>query len=47
MQILTKTSKIFMMACKEGRKFLLETEAKTVRMEYGIPVYLKTSLHEP
>lgn len=27
-----------MMACKEGRKFLLETEAKTVCMEYGIPV---------
>jgi len=38
MQVLTKTSKIFMMACKEGRKFLLETEAKTVCMEYGIPV---------
>jgi len=35
---LTKTSKIFMMAYKEGRKFLLETEAKTVCMEYGIPV---------
>jgi acetyl-CoA synthetase (ADP-forming) len=27
-----------MMAYKEGRKFLLETEAKTVCMEYGIPV---------
>jgi len=26
-----------MMAYKEGRKFLLETEAKTVCMEYGIP----------
>jgi acetyl-CoA synthetase (ADP-forming) len=38
MQVLTKTSKIFMMAYKEGRKFLLETEAKTVCMEYGIPV---------
>jgi len=40
---LTKTLEIFMMAYKEGRKFLLETEAKTVCMEYGIPVYLKTS----
>jgi len=27
-----------MMTYKEGRKFLLETEAKTVCMEYGIPV---------
>jgi len=35
---LTKTSKIFMAACKEGRKYLLETEAKAVCMEYDIPV---------
>jgi len=35
---LTKTSRIFMEAYKEGRKHLLETEAKTVCMEYGIPV---------
>jgi len=35
---LTKTSRIFEEACKEGRKHLLETEAKTVCMEYGIPV---------
>jgi len=38
MQVLTKTSKIFMIANKESRKSLLETEAKTVCMEYGIPV---------
>jgi len=35
---LTKTSKIFMATCKEGRKYLLETEAKAVCMEYDIPV---------
>jgi acetyl-CoA synthetase (ADP-forming) len=35
---LTKTSKIFSEARKEGRKFLLEPEAKTVCVEYGIPV---------
>ena len=35
---MTKTSKIFMAACKEGRKYLLETEAKAVCMEYDIPV---------
>jgi len=36
--ILTKTSRIFTMAHKESRKYLLETEAKTVCKEYGIPV---------
>jgi len=36
--ILTRTLEIFMMASKEGRKFLLEPEAKTVCAEYGIPV---------
>jgi acyl-CoA synthetase (NDP forming) len=35
---LTKTSEIFTRAYKEGRKQLLETEAKTVCMEYEIPV---------
>lgn len=35
---MTKTSKIFMAVCKEGRKYLLETEAKAVCMEYDIPV---------
>jgi len=35
---LTKTSTIFKKAYKEGRKYLLETEAKAVCFEYGIPV---------
>ncbi|MDH7478048.1 MAG: acetate--CoA ligase family protein [Candidatus Bathyarchaeota archaeon] len=35
---MTKTSKILSEARKERRKFLLEPEAKTVCMEYGIPV---------
>ncbi|MGQ9506869.1 MAG: acetate--CoA ligase family protein, partial [Candidatus Bathycorpusculaceae bacterium] len=35
---MTKTSRIFNEVYKEGRKFLLEPEAKTVCMEYGIPV---------
>lgn len=35
---MTKTSKIFMAACKEGRRYLLETEAKAVCLEYDIPV---------
>ena len=35
---MTKTSRIFMEARKEGRKYLFETEAKTVCMEYSIPV---------
>jgi len=35
---LTETSKIFEETYKEGRKHLLETEAKTVCVEYGIPV---------
>jgi acetyl-CoA synthetase (ADP-forming) len=34
----TKTSDIFTEASKTGRKYLLETEAKTVCMEYKIPV---------
>ena len=33
-----ETSRILSQACKEGRKSLLETEAKTVCIEYGIPV---------
>ena len=33
-----KISKIFEEAREEGRKFLLEPEAKTICMEYGIPV---------
>jgi acyl-CoA synthetase (NDP forming) len=33
-----KVSKIFEEAREEGRKFLLEPEAKTICMEYGIPV---------
>ena len=33
-----ETSRILSQVCKEGRKSLLETEAKTVCMEYGIPV---------
>ena len=35
---MTKTSRIFKEAYREGRKYLLETEAKTVCMEYEIPV---------
>ena len=35
---MTKTSDIFTQASKTGRKYLLETEAKTVCMEYKIPV---------
>ena len=33
-----KVSKIFEEARKEGRNYLLEPEAKTICMEYGIPV---------
>ncbi len=33
-----ETSRILSQAYKEGRKSLLETEAKTVCMDYGIPV---------
>lgn len=33
-----QTSKILEKAVKDGRKLLLEDEAKTVCMEYGIPV---------
>ena len=33
-----KVSKLFEGAREEGRKFLLEPEAKTICMEYGIPV---------
>jgi acetyl-CoA synthetase (ADP-forming) len=36
--ILTGISKLFTNAYREKRKHLLETEAKTVCMEYGIPV---------
>jgi len=35
---LNQTSKIINQAKKEGRKALLEPEAKTICMEYGIPV---------
>jgi len=35
---LTKTSEILNKVYKEGRKFLLEPEAKTVCIEYNIPV---------
>jgi acetyl-CoA synthetase (ADP-forming) len=35
---LGKNSSIILEASKKGRKHLLETEAKTVCMEYGIPV---------
>ncbi len=35
---MTKTSEIIEKAYEKGRKFLLEPEAKTVCMEYGIPV---------
>jgi len=35
---LTKTSGIFTEASKTGRKYLLETEAKTVCLEHNIPV---------
>lgn len=38
MQILKETSRILSEACKEGRKSLLETEAKSVCLDYGIPV---------
>jgi acetyl-CoA synthetase (ADP-forming) len=38
LQVLTDTEKIFATVRKEGRKFLLEHEAKSVCMEYGIPV---------
>lgn len=38
MYAVTKTSDIFTEASKTGRKYLLETEAKTVCMEYKIPV---------
>jgi acyl-CoA synthetase (NDP forming) len=38
MQGLTKTDKIIAHARKEGRKALLEPEAKTICAEYGIPV---------
>ncbi len=35
---MSKKSSIILEASKEGRKHLLETEAKTVCMKYGIPV---------
>jgi acetate---CoA ligase (ADP-forming) subunit beta len=44
---LNQTSKIINQAKKEGRKALLETEAKTICMEYGIPVTkFKLALNE-
>ena len=33
-----KVAKIFQEALKEGRKYMLEPEAKTICLEYGIPV---------
>jgi acyl-CoA synthetase (NDP forming) len=35
---MNQTSKIISQAKKEDRKALLEPEAKTICMEYGIPV---------
>jgi len=35
---LKEASRILSQACREGRKSLLETEAKTICVEYGIPV---------
>lgn len=35
---MTSVSNLILKVCKEGRKFLLEPEAKTVCMEYKIPV---------
>jgi acetyl-CoA synthetase (ADP-forming) len=44
---LNQTSKIINQAKKEGRKALLETEAKTICTEYGIPVTkFKLALNE-
>jgi acetate---CoA ligase (ADP-forming) subunit beta len=44
---LNQTSKIINQAKKEGRKALLETEAKTICIEYGIPVTkFKLALNE-
>src|SRR5674476_1423583 len=36
--LMNQTTKIINQAKKEGRKALLETEAKTICIEYGIPV---------
>jgi len=38
LSVLNETSRILSQASKEGRKSLLETEAKTICIEYGIPV---------
>jgi len=38
LRVLSETSRILSRASEEGRKSLLETEAKTVCIEYGIPV---------
>lgn len=44
---MNQTAKIINQAKKEGRKALLETEAKTICMEYGIPVTkFKLALNE-
>lgn len=37
-ELMDKVNAIFNEARKEGRKYLLEPEAKTICMEYGIPV---------
>ena len=37
-ELMDKASTIFAHVKKEGRKSLLETEAKTVCADYGIPV---------
>jgi acetyl-CoA synthetase (ADP-forming) len=38
LSVLNETSRILSQASKEGRKSLLETEAKAICIEYGIPV---------
>ena len=44
---MNQTSRIVNQAKKEGRKVLLEPEAKTICMEYGIPVTkFKVALNE-
>jgi len=38
LSLMKKVNVVFNEVQKEGRKYLLEPEAKTVCMEYGIPV---------
>ncbi len=38
MHVLNETSRILSEVCRQGRKSLLETEAKSVCLDYGIPV---------